>query len=60
MIKLKGLIFFHNNKAGTLKLNNGIDMPRYGLGTWLSENGLVQAAVEKAIDIGYRHIDNVL
>lgn len=28
-----------------------------GLGTWRSDKGLVKAAVEEALKVGYRHID---
>jgi len=44
-------------KAATVRLSNGIKMPQFGLGTWLSERGQVQLAVEKAIDLGYRQFD---
>ena len=33
------------------------EMPVVGLGTWQSDPGVVGAAVEKALSVGYKHID---
>ncbi|EPQ50913.1 Aldo/keto reductase [Gloeophyllum trabeum ATCC 11539] len=42
----------------TFKLNNGVDIPSIGLGTWQSKPGEVTKAVEYALkEAGYRHID---
>ncbi|CAN1275479.1 NADPH-dependent aldo-keto reductase, chloroplastic [Linum perenne] len=41
----------------SFKLNTGASIPAIGLGTWQAAPGLVGAAVEAAIKIGYRHID---
>jgi aldehyde reductase len=40
-----------------LKLNDGNSMPIVGLGTYLSEKGVISRAITDAIDCGYRHID---
>lgn len=41
----------------TLALHDGTPLPAFGLGTWLSDKGLVLRAVREAIALGYRHID---
>ncbi|NJB37119.1 aldo/keto reductase [Croceivirga sp. JEA036] len=43
---------------GTFKLHNGVNMPYFGLGVYLSEDGEeVINAVKWALEAGYRHID---
>lgn len=41
-----------------IKLNNGVDIPLFGLGTFLTKAGEeTLGSVRYALDIGYRHID---
>ncbi len=41
-----------------ITLNNGLEMPQMGLGTYLLPEGeITQTAVENALKIGFRHID---
>ncbi|MDC6366442.1 MULTISPECIES: aldo/keto reductase [Flavobacteriaceae] len=43
---------------GTFELNNGVQMPYFGLGVYLSKDGNeVINAVKEALNHGYRHID---
>ena len=41
----------------SLKLANGVTIPKLALGTWLIDNAQVGDAVKAAVEIGYRHID---
>lgn len=39
------------------KLNNGIEIPKFGLGTWMIPDNEVDSAVKSAVKLGYRLID---
>ena len=42
----------------TIKLNNGVEMPIFGLGVWKSgQGGEVESSIENALLAGYRSID---
>ncbi len=41
----------------TLKLNNGVQIPQLGLGTWFIDDADAADAVKAAAEIGYRHFD---
>jgi diketogulonate reductase-like aldo/keto reductase len=40
-----------------IRLNNGLEIPVFALGTFESEGPTVTEIVRKAIEVGYRHID---
>ncbi len=42
---------------GTFELHNGVKMPYFGLGVYLSKDNEIEDAIKWAIDSGYRHID---
>lgn len=41
----------------TYTLNNGVQIPKIGFGTWMIEDDKAGEAVKQALDTGYRHID---
>jgi len=44
--------------TSTLTLNNGVEIPRFGLGVWQAKPGReVRDAVRWALEAGYRHVD---
>ncbi len=44
--------------ASTVKLSNGVEMPRLGLGVWQAKSGAeVRSALRWALEAGYRHVD---
>ena len=46
------------NFSSKLKLNNGVEIPVLGLGTYqIGDETATYNAVRYAIDVGYRHID---
>lgn len=44
-------------KTPNILLNNGIDIPQVGLGTFLIPQNILYSTLEKAINLGYRHFD---
>lgn len=40
-----------------LKLNNGIEVPQLGLGTWFIDDKQVASTIKEAVNLGYRHFD---
>ena len=41
----------------TWTLNNGVKIPKIGLGTWQMHDEKIRSAIQTAFDLGYRHID---
>lgn len=41
----------------TVKLNNGVEMPMVALGVWQYDNATAEDAIQKALSVGFTHID---
>lgn len=48
-------VYMYSDK--TLMLNNGVEVPRIQLGTWLINNDDVRKVIRQAINVGYRAFD---
>jgi diketogulonate reductase-like aldo/keto reductase len=62
VLLLLGSLHFANAQVKTagvpyVKLNNGLEMPRFGLGTFTASNAACKDACLVALKSGYRHID---
>lgn len=44
----------------SIKLNNGVEMPVFGLGTFLTKEENTYDLLKAALDIGYRHFDTAI
>lgn len=40
-----------------IKLNNGIEIPQIGVGTWTLKGEVATENVRKALEVGFRHVD---
>ena len=40
-----------------MKLNNGLEIPQIGVGTWTLHDETARQNVRKALEVGFRHID---
>lgn len=47
----------HNASSFRFRLNNGVEVPALGLGTYKLPGDMAYAPVRMALDCGYRHID---
>ena len=45
-------------KMRYIKLNDGVEIPQLGYGTWNIRGKDGQKAIEYALEVGYRHIDS--
>ena len=45
------------NKPNTMKLNNGLEIPQIGVGTWTLRGDTARRNVCLALEAGFRHID---
>ncbi|MGT2844221.1 aldo/keto reductase [Streptococcus hongkongensis] len=43
--------------VATFKMNNGLNIPVLGLGTWMIPDEKAESVVSQALKLGYRHID---
>ncbi|KAJ6635249.1 1,5-anhydro-D-fructose reductase, partial [Pseudolycoriella hygida] len=57
IVTFKKLISENEMVVETIKLNNGYEMPIFGLGTMFAKDEVGVQTVKDAIDLGYRHFD---
>ena len=49
---------FQYSLSSTIKLNNGIHMPRIHLGVYMTSGRETSSAVQAALEVGYRAVDS--